>query len=135
MDFKEMSLKDKRFKKAVGLFLDEENVLAIHVGLPDETNGTRRLAIAHELAHARTKRSGARKFMNAAQDEEYCELEAVFSTPNRYISHAEEILKTRIAPGRKWSDKKDRLFIRIKLLHILKVGRATTISRLLAKVD
>ena len=135
VNFKEMALKDKRFKGAVGLFLDEENVLAIHSELPEETNGTKRLAVEHELAHSKTKRSGARDLMTHEQDEAYVELEAVWATPNAHISHAEELLKTRITPGRRWSCKTDRLFIRTKLLKLIGVGRAKTIARLMAKVD
>lgn len=135
VDFQEMALHDKRFTGAVGLFLDEENVLAIHSGLPEETNGTRRMAIEHEMAHAKTKRSGARELMTPAQDEAYCELESVWATPNRFVSHAEELLKSRVTPGRHWSRKADRLFIRVKLLRLCSIGRAVTIARLMAKVD
>lgn len=135
VDFKEMSLTDNRFKGAVGLFLDEENVLAIHSELPEETNGTRRLAIEHEMAHAKTKRSGAREFMTHAEDEAYCELESVWATPNSCISHAEELLKSRITPGRRWSNPVDRFYIRVKLLKLCGIGRAVTIARLMSKAD
>ncbi len=135
IDFKERALKDKRFRGSIGLFLDRENILAIDSHLPEETNGTRRQAIAHEMAHARVRRSGARRLLTPAQEEAYCELESLYTTPNRALSHAEEILKRVLVPGLRWSRRRDRTRIRQHLFHLLGVPHGARLARLLGEHD
>lgn len=135
VDIKKKAQTDKRFRRAVAVFLEDENRLLVDLHLPERTNGTRGLAIAHELAHARMRRSGARDHLSTTQEEWYCELEAVFATPDAALSHAEEIVKRILLPGRHWRNRRDRKQIRSKILRMLGVAWPDHVAALLAKAD
>ena len=93
VDFEELSKTDPFFKGAVGRLDEVKRIAYVNSGLPEQNNGTRTLAVNHELGHALLRDTGTSPYLSKAEEERLVELIAVLNTPDKALSLAETCLK------------------------------------------
>lgn len=91
--FAERAKADDDFEGAVGLIKTDKKVIYIEKSLPVTSNGSKRLTLNHELAHARLSKVNLEKIIGHEKNEKFVELEAIVRTPNRYLTEAEAVLR------------------------------------------
>lgn len=91
--FSEKAKDNDDFNGVVGLIYPDDKVIYIEKSLPSSNNGSKRLTLNHELAHARLDKIELEKRIGIDKTEKFVELEAIVRTPRKYLTHAETILK------------------------------------------
>lgn len=90
-DFEKVAKIQKDFKDCVGLTDFDKNTIFVDANLPEVSNGSKRMTLAHEIAHLRLHHANV--VLPKQVEEDYCEMEAVFKVPRQYLSVAESLLK------------------------------------------
>lgn len=78
-------------KNAHGSFDCVRDVIYVDRALPAKPTPSRGLVLAHERAHELVYKAGVQPLMDAAQEEEFCDLYALAVAPMRAVSSVELI--------------------------------------------
>jgi hypothetical protein len=105
----------KEFSGIVGMADWENETIFIDNRLPKVNHGTRKAVENHERAHIWLDKSSLKHHLNKRQTEEFCDLIAMFSTPDEWLSDIEVIAKKALLRGRSW--RKDRKSILDDICH------------------
>lgn len=119
------------YRNAYGAYKEETDTIYLDINLPRRPVPSSRAVLQHEKAHALACKAGL--VMPAADEERFCELFALATTPAPGLSQPEVIARGLLWPGLSWSRSAHRNAILSKIIQF--VGKEPTpalIDRLLA---